>query len=249
MTIHKFLLITFLFLAVVTTATAADTELFDIVLGGKIYDNWMNTLDEKTLNSRQLDKKKFLNNHPAYPPTSRKKSFVTWRCKECHGWDYQGVDGAYRKGAHFTGIKGIYNMMGATPDKIITTIRDKNHKYTKKMIDDTQAKALALFVTRGLLDMNLYIDSASKKVRGEAARGYPFFQTICAVCHGLDGKEINFGSSYEPEFVGTVANHNPWEALHKIRNGHPGTDMVSMRALPIQTQVDILAFIQTLSAN
>jgi len=23
----------------------------------------------------------------------------TWRCKECHGWDYMGVDGAYGSGS------------------------------------------------------------------------------------------------------------------------------------------------------
>ena len=23
----------------------------------------------------------------------------TWRCKECHGWDYMGVDGAYAGGS------------------------------------------------------------------------------------------------------------------------------------------------------
>ena len=23
----------------------------------------------------------------------------TWRCKECHGWDYKGKDGAYAKGS------------------------------------------------------------------------------------------------------------------------------------------------------
>ena len=31
----------------------------------------------------------------------------TWRCKECHGWDYKGKAGAYASGKHFTGIKGV----------------------------------------------------------------------------------------------------------------------------------------------
>ena len=31
----------------------------------------------------------------------------TWRCKECHGWDYAGKDGAYGSGDHRTGIVGV----------------------------------------------------------------------------------------------------------------------------------------------
>ena len=34
----------------------------------------------------------------------------TWRCKECHGWDYRGVDGVYGAGSHRTGIGGIMDV-------------------------------------------------------------------------------------------------------------------------------------------
>jgi thiosulfate dehydrogenase len=27
--------------------------------------------------------------------TNTRTGADTWRCKECHGWDYQGKDGAY----------------------------------------------------------------------------------------------------------------------------------------------------------
>ena len=46
------------------------------------------------------------------------------------------------------------------------------------------------------------------------------FQTICAVCHGFDGAEV--------EYVGTVCAKNPWEAPHKIRFGQPGVGMVAL---------------------
>ena len=73
-----------------------------------------------------------------------------------------------------------------------------------------------------------------------------FFQNVCAVCHGFDGKTINFGDQDEPEFVGTIAADNPWEFLHKARFGQPGVGMVALNVLPIQDLVDILAYAQTL---
>ena len=89
---------------------------------------------------------------------------------------------------------------------------------------------LALFLSQGQVDRDVYIDRATKKARGKTRRGAAFFQTICAVCHGFDGRDLNF----------------PWEALHEIRFGQPGVGMVSLGALDIQDQVDILAYIQTL---
>ena len=108
---------------------------------------------------------------------------------------------------------------------------------------------LALFVSRGQVDTDLFIDRASKAVRGDANRGARYFQTICAVCHGFVGREINFGSDKKSEFVGTVCRKNPWEGLHKIRFGQPGVPMVALAALELGTPVDILTYCQTLPAK
>ena len=137
-------------------------------------------------------------------------------------------------------------MDGKDPREVIAILRDQRHQYTERMIDDPTAQALAIFVTRGQVDMDRYIDRQSGTFRGEPRHGVAFFQTICAMCHGLDGMKINFGTVDAPEYLGAVAKTNPWEALHEIRNGHPGKDMVSMRAVDIQTQVDILSYVQTL---
>ena len=56
------------------------------------------------------------------------------------------------------------------------------------------------------------------------------YQTVCAVCHGFDGKEINFKDPPKAEYVGTVCKKNPWEGLHKIRFGQPGVGMVALTA-------------------
>ena len=69
------------------------------------------------------------------------------------------------------------------------------------------------------------------------------------MCHGFDGKEMNFKTADNPEYIGTVAQANPWETLHKIRFGQPGVGMVALDVLDIEDLVDILAYSQTLPAK
>lgn len=213
-----------------------ETSAFTIARGGLLYDKWWEVVEADAPKET----------HPAYPTAGKQSGSGTWRCKECHGWDYKGADGAYSKGSHFTGIKGIRAMAGADVAKIAAIIRDTTHRYSADMISDKAVAKLALFVSAGQIDMDLYIDRATKTAKGDAERGARFYQTICAVCHGFDGKAINFRDEKKPEYVGTVAQANPWEALHKIRNGQPGVGMVALSALDIQDQVDILAYTATL---
>ncbi len=224
-----------------TPPTLADTlersESWAISEGGKLYDNWAKVLYYDTKN---------LPTHPAYPATGKQKGASTWRCKECHGWDYKGRDGAYAKGSHYTGIKGLRELVGVSPDRITRTVRDKTHGYTEQMIPNQALSALAIFVSRGQMDMDQYIDRATKTAHGDAKRGARFYQTVCAICHGFDGKQVNFKTPENPEYTGTVAKDNPWETLHKIRNGQPGIPMVSLGVLDVQDLVDILAYCQTL---
>ena len=59
---------------------------------------------------------------------------------------------------------------------------------------------------------------------------------------------INFGDDKTPEFVGTVAGHNPWEFIHKVRNGQPGTKMPSaiINRWTDQEIMDLLGYARTL---
>jgi thiosulfate dehydrogenase len=214
-------------------------QVWSIAQGGLLYDNWAAvvgaSLPEDT--------------HPAYPAVGKKKGGATWRCKECHGWDYRGADGAYGKGSHYTGITGIRNLVGTDPKVIEKSLRDATHGYTEAMISPQEMGRLALFVSLGQIDMVLYVDRATKKSRGASQRGAAYYQTICAICHGFDGKTLNFKDEKKPEYIGTIARDNPWEFLHKARYGQPGIPMVSMAALPIETLVDLLAYAQTLPAE
>lgn len=222
-----------------TAPVSIPTNIWAISRGGQLYDEWWAVLEQEEPKET----------HPAYPAAGKQKGATTWRCKECHGWDYKGVDGAYAKGSHFTGIKGVRGVEGVEPARIIEIVMNKTHHYTEAMIPRSAMEKLALFLSLGQVDMDRYIDRATKKARGDTLRGAQFFQTICANCHGFDGKLMNFGDEKEPEFVGTVATENPWEALNKIRHGQPGFPMVALGVLEVQTQVDILSYAQTLPAK
>ena len=211
------------------------TNIWNIARGGQLYDNWMAVLEADMPKAT----------HPAYPKAGKKKGGSTWRCKECHGWDYMGKDGAYAKGSHYTGIKGVRAMVGRDVNEIHKIIMDKTHAMKNKMPHSAMEK-LALFLSKGQVDNDRYIDRKSKVVRGNAKRGAAIFQTVCAVCHGFDGKEINFKDPPKAEYVGTVCKKNPWEGLHKIRFGQPGVGMVALTALGIDASVDILSYCQTL---
>ncbi len=217
------------------TGAFAATNIWKIARGGQLYDKWYAVLD--------LDPPE--GTHPAYPGVGQKSGATTFRCKECHGWDYRGADGTYASGSHFTGIKGVRGVVGTDAEVIEAILRDDTHAL-KDILPRRSIEYLALFLSEGQLDMDLFIDRTTKKAKGDARRGAAFYQTICAVCHGFDGTDINFHDPDDPEYVGTVAHKNPWEALHKIRYGQPGVGMVAMTVLGVQDQIDILAFIQTL---
>jgi len=214
-------------------------DIWDIARGGQLYDKWWAVTEAEAPKDT----------HPAYPAAAKQKGSGTWRCKECHGWDYMGEDGAYAKGSHATGITGVRGVAGMEPEKIHQIIMDDTHGFTEQTMTHSAMEKLALFLSKGQIEMDRYIDRETKKARGNPRRGAQFFQTICVVCHGTDGKLINFGDEKEPEYVGTVGSENPWEALHKIRFGQPGVGMVAMMVLDIEDQVDILAYIQTLPAK
>lgn len=211
------------------------TEIWLRAAGGRIYDNWWEALDRKKPEGA----------HPAYPKGG-KRAGNSWRCVECHGWDYNGKDGLYGSGERHTGIKGIRAAAGRDLGQIMALLRAAPHGYTPDMIADAELERVAIFVSRGQDDADPYIDIRSGAVKGDTARGAALFQTTCAVCHGFDGRLLNWGTEQDPGFIGTEANAFPHEVLHKIRNSHPGAAMINLRGFPLEDAVDILAYAKTL---
>lgn len=204
--------------------------------GGRIYDRWWDALDR--------DEPK--ETHPAYPADGNKSGSATWRCKECHGWDYRGRDGRYGSGSHYTGIKGINGAKGRDPALIAKLLRDAPHGYSAEMIKDDELARIAAFVSRGQDDTARFVAPKTGAVKGDKERGKAIFQSVCAACHGFQGKLLNWGSTKKPAYVGTEANAAPDEVLHKIRNSHPGAAMINLRAFAIEDAAAVLAYAKTL---
>jgi thiosulfate dehydrogenase len=216
-----------------TSVSANEADEGSLARGGKLYDKWYKVVD--------VDAPK--KSHPAYPADKKyaAKPKSNWRCKECHGWDYMGKDGAYSSGKHSTGIVGINGMAGADPSKIVAVLKDDTHGYAGKM-EDEDFDDLAHFVSQGQVDMNKYIDRATKApMGGDQAKGKAYFDTICVGCHSKDGTKPK-----DMEKTLGAQMGNPWEVMHKILNGQPDEKMPALRALPRQVVLDLMAHLKTL---
>lgn len=217
--------------AAATAASASDDGA--IARGGRLYDNWY----------AELKLEKPQGTHPAWPASNAKqKDAPTWRCKNCHGWDYMGRDGAYKTGSYETGIVGIRKQAGADLAVISAIINDKTHALADKL-DAQSIKDLALFVSKGQVDHDAIIDRSTKAPKGgDAGRGQGYYATLCIGCHGADGAQPD----EMPESLGSLAARNPWETLHKVMNGQAGEAMPSLRALDRQVVGDVMAYVATM---
>jgi mono/diheme cytochrome c family protein len=199
--------------------------------GGRLYDDWQ----VHTAGLRQSLM------HPAYPPKAYYANAApdTWRCKECHGWDYKGNSGQYAKGNHATGIKGIRALVGADPKLTLGVLRSSSHHYSA-VLTPRDLQDLANFVSYGQIDMDTVIDPRTGLSRGDAALGASHYRSMCAGCHGLEGRYVAKRS------LGKVSKEDPWHSLHNMLNGHPDDTMPALREIDPKVTNDILAHIQTL---
>ena len=212
--------------------------------GGRLYDKWWEAIG--------ADKPE--GDHPlwATQSTSKTSGADTWRCKECHGWDYRGADGAYGSGSHFTGFKGVLGAKEMSAEDLtawLSGVKNPDHDFSSQL-SEAQLGMLASFIKSGTVDVSTYVN-ADKTVNGDSQHGAALFGAVCVRCHGADGKILNFGDESEPEFVGTVATENPWEAFHKSSVGQPGTDMPAGLNFgwSLQDIADLVAYLQTLPAK
>lgn len=213
-----------------------------ITEGGRLYDKWWAALGMEDPPA---------GDHPlwATQSTNTRTGGDTWRCKECHGWDYKGKDGVYGSGSHFTGFPGLMEAKGMSTEELaawLTGGKNPDHDFAP-YLGESQITMLVAFIQVGVEDRSPYIN-ADKTVNGNAEHGGTFFDSICARCHGADGKTINFGDASEPEYVGTVAVDNPWEAFHKGSVGQPGEHMPAGLNFgwTMQDIADLIAYLQTL---
>lgn len=214
----------------------------DIKHGAQLYDNWP-----------RVKEIKFNRNHPLYPTGGRREAVTTWRCKECHGWDYQGKNGRYGKdNIYKTGIMGIYDARNMGPEDLFFAITNetKNHNFKEFIrLSVFDIWSLVKFIREGFIDINTVVNTEGM-VNGNPEKGGILYARHCVECHGTDGNKISFREAREGVHgIGWEANADPQETLHKIRWGHPGSEMPSMikdENLSDRQTIDILSFCQTL---
>lgn len=210
--------------------------------GGMIYDKWWKMVEVAT---EPKDNQSLW----TLQTTNTRKGADTWRCKECHGWDYKGKDGAYGKGSHLTGFPGVYDAsLNKTKAQLLDALKgtaNAGHNFAS-LLGETGLNDVVNFLKEGIVDDTKYIDYATKKATGaNVAHGKELYTSTCAACHGADGKLILFDGK---DSLGFLANDNPWEVLHKIRLGQPGAPMPAGVTIgwSIQDAVDVLGHAQTL---
>lgn len=247
----------------------------DVVRGGLLYDNWAKVIEFEgaTLAPELAQTNPLYLLRPLDDPQSTDQSGAgTWRCKECHGWDYKGVNGAYASGSHLSGFGGVNNAAStksaAEIQRIITegfkdpATGNTLHKFGDHL-DPTDLAALTAFVVDGVIDMDAYISASTKIALGDTTSGSALYALDrsnltnpgCTLCHGQNGGLIDFKGcatvGQGTQWLGDLARSNPWEVLHKTRFGQPTvTDMPSLLDLGFTDAdaADIVAYSQGLAA-
>jgi thiosulfate dehydrogenase len=216
----------------------------DISAGAQLYDGWYASLGISAPKG----------NHPLWErqTTNTRSGPETWRCAECHGWDYKGATGAYGSGSHYTGFPSVFVLADRLSEQeIIDHLNgkiDPLHDFSAVM-DENSLRQIAVFLKEGLVDDSEFIDPVSlKAIGGNLANGKKRFEATCATCHGTDGKTLVLKSEGIDEALGDVASRDPYRFLHRSRFGVAGVAMPIGRDLgwSLDDSHDVLAYVQTL---
>ncbi len=213
-------------------AHAQDTELgpvFLLSLGGKLYDNAWTILDINPPGGR----------NPALEDAVSVASRDTWRCVTCHGWDYSGTT------LGGTEFPGLATLMDADPEEIKQTLLDPSHPFPADQLPELAIELVSLFVTTGQYERSVFLDDAGEAL-GNPEFGRDVFEGACISCHQLDGRTFLYGEPGDRPSLGWITRNRPEQALHKIINGVPAAEMLSLRFMAEEQIADLMAYLQTL---
>jgi len=164
---------------------------------------------------------------------------ATWRCKECHGWDYQGVHGAYgydgdTTGKHYSGIRGYLGPLQSR-EKADSVLFDaikmgtartqlSDHDFGR-FLSDSDIQLLVDFIKDSDASIPTSVDVFENLLTmGDATLGKVVYETEspgnCLTCHGASG---SMNSTVD---ISNIANSDPQKFLHKVRYGHPNSSML-----------------------
>lgn len=207
----------------------------DPLQGGRLYDRWWSVTGAAAPTT----------DHPlwAFRPDLTSNSATgsaTWRCTECHGWDYKGVNGEYATGPYRTGIPGVFGTT-RTIAELVSLLKEppdngggigvpNGHDYAT-VLDDDRINDLVAFLVGKVIDTDDYLNAGTGQFLGDPVVGQAHYNAMgtfsrCSDCHGPTGGSINFGTPEAPEYLGTIALNEPFHFLHRTRVGFPGIPML-----------------------
>ena len=227
-----------LFLALTPAAVALEPgEAWTISKGGKLYDNLWLVIGKPAPEGR----------NPDYPADIEALPVDTWRCVSCHGWDYSGADGHLGELGKSASFVSLRPASGRDPAAIQLSLLSSTHAKYVDNLGKSEISALAEFISVGQVNMRKLISNG--RPIGHASAGKDIFEGACISCHQADGKAYIEGEQGDRPALGWVAQNRPAQALHKIINGVPSADMLSLRFLPEQSLSNLLAYLHSLDAT
>jgi mono/diheme cytochrome c family protein len=204
-------------------------------LGGRLYDNHWAVL------GRQPPSRW----HPLFPMKVKIIPSATWRCASCHGWDYRGAAGHLGEVSRDPVLTSLAGAVGKDPQKLVEILVSESHSEITAPIPPDLLLAMAKFLSYGQQNMADLVDVEGKAI-GDPMRGKDIFQGTCERCHDADGKAPIYGERGDKSSLGWIVRQRPEQAVHKIRNGVPGADMLSLRFLNMESLSGLLAYLQKL---
>ena len=144
-------------------------------------------------------------------------------------------------------------MQEKNPEVLYSSMINKNAEHDfSEYLSKSQILDIVKFLREGQVAIEPVIDSQGKG-KGNRTHGKVLYEAHCSDCHGSDGNEIDFeGNKEGVQGIGWLTNDNPQESIHKIRWGHPESDMPSMtvdKNLSEQDSIDILTYSQLLGSK
>ncbi len=214
-----------------------------VVEGGRMFDNWAEAL---RIDAPETDQPLWKDQKG----TSGLTGGDTWMCSTCHGLDYKGVDGINAEGTEgYTGFPGILAAKDMSTEDLtgwLDGTKNPDHDFSDYFAKDDIAHMVAFLQT---VEDRAPFFNEDGTVKGDATHGKTLFNSVCQVCHGADGKTLNFAEDEGGnEYLGNVATEETWGTFHVATVGEPGAKMPAGMNLGWSQQdiADLLAYLLTL---